>query len=278
MRVAITGAQGLLGQDLTRIFATHHEVLAFSRNELDVTVESRVRRRLRDLEPDWILHAAAFTQVDAAETQHEKTFETNVHGAKNVALAAAECGASILYYSTDYVFSGLATAPYREDDPTDPVNYYGFSKRQGERVVQSLCPASLIIRTSWLFGAGGNDFVSAIVKAAKNKGQLEVVADQRGKPTWTKDLADMSHRLVENQETGIYHVTNSGDCSWFEFARAIGSYLDLPCKIFPVRTDQDPRPAKRPPYSVLDNYALRRDGYSELRSWNEALAAFLKTS
>ncbi len=278
MRVAITGAQGMLGQDLTRIFASHHEVLALSRSELDVTVESRVRKRLRELEPDWILHAAAFTRVDEAETRHEQAFATNVHGAQNVALAATECGASILYYSTDYVFSGLATAPYREDDPTDPVNYYGFSKRQGERVVQSLCPTSLIIRTSWLFGAGGNDFVSAIVEAAKDKGRLEVVADQRGKPTWTKDLAGMSHRLVENQETGIYHVTNSGDCSWFEFARAIGGYLDLPCEILPVSTAQYPRPAKRPPYSVLDNYSLRRDGYGELRSWNEALAAFLKKS
>lgn len=278
MRIAITGAQGMLGQELTSVFSGRHEVFALSRKDLDVTVESQVEKRLREIAPEWILHAAAFTQVDDAETSRAKALEINAHGARNVALAADECGSCILYYSTDYVFSGLGTTPYREDDPTDPVNYYGFSKLEGERLVRSLCPASLIIRTSWLYGRGGEHFVGAIAEAAKNKRRLEVVEDQRGKPTWTTDLAGMSCRLVESRETGIYHVTNSGDCSWFEFARAIVSALSLPCEILPVSTARYPRPAKRPRYSVLDNYGLRRDGYGELQSWSEALEAFLRSS
>jgi len=277
MRVVITGAQGMLGRDLTCVFGSHHNVVALSKKDLDVTVTSQVRNKLQELKPDWILHAAAFTNVDDAEVQRENTLKVNVHGTRNVAQAAARCGASVLYYSTDYVFSGQAKTPYKEDSRTDPVNYYGFSKLQGERQVLSLCPSNLIIRTSWLFGSEGTHFVSAIAKAAKEKNRLEVVKDQRGKPTWTSDLARMSRSLVENKATGIYHVTNSGDCSWFEFACDIVRILNLPCKILPVNTGQYPRPAKRPYYSVLDNHGLKRDGYGELRSWNEALEAFLRT-
>ena len=275
MRVVITGARGMLAQDLARKFSTAHEVVPLSKSEMDVTSESRVRTRMDQIGPDVILHAAAFTRVDDAEINREKSFQINVQGTRNVAVAAAECRASLLYYSTDYVFSGHRSIPYQESDPPAPINYYGFTKLQGEREIQSLCPAHLIIRTSWLFGSGGKNFVCTIARAAREKIELEVVEDQLGKPTWTSDLAQISLGLVEDGRRGLYHVTNSGQCSWFEFARQIVSELGLPCQVRPVSAERFPRTASRPGYSVLDNTALRRDGYPELRSWREALRMFL---
>ena len=275
MRVVITGARGMLGQDLAQKFSTSHDVISLSKGEMDITSEDLVRTKMRQIAPDVILHAAAFTRVDDAETNREKSFQINAQGTRNVAVAAAECQASLVYYSTDYVFSGQRSMPYQESDLPDPVNYYGFTKLQGEREIQSLCPAHLIIRTSWLFGKGGENFVCSIARAARERGELEVVEDQHGKPTWTSDLAEMSLGLVEDERRGLYHVTNSGECSWFEFAREIVSELDLPCQVRPVLTDRFHRPARRPSYSVLDNTALGRDGYPELRSWRDALRIFL---
>jgi dTDP-4-dehydrorhamnose reductase len=275
MRVVITGARGMLGQDLAQKFSTSHDVISLSKGEMDITSENLVRTKMRQIAPDVILHAAAFTRVDDAETNREKSFQINAQGTRNVAVAAAECQASLVYYSTDYVFSGQCSIPYQESDLPDPVNYYGFTKLQGEREIQSLCPAHLIIRTSWLFGSGGKNFVCTIARAAREKIELEVVEDQLGKPTWTSDLAQISLGLLEDGRRGLYHVTNSGQCSWFEFAREIVSELDLPCQVRPVSAERFPRTASRPGYSVLDNTALRRDGYPELRSWREALRMFL---
>jgi dTDP-4-dehydrorhamnose reductase len=277
MRIVITGARGMLAQDLIQKFSARHDVVALPKSEMDVTSESLVRARMDQIGPDVILHAAAFTGVDDAETHREKSFQINAQGTRNLAVAASECRASLLYYSTDYVFPGHHSIPYQESDLPDPVNYYGFTKLQGEREILSLCPAHLIIRTSWLFGAGGENFVCTIARAAREKSELEVVEDQMGKPTWTSDLAEMSLALVEDGRRGLYHVTNSGECSWFEFARQIVSELGLHCRVRPVGTDRFPRPARRPNYSVLANSALHRDGYPELRSWKKALGIFLRT-
>ncbi len=267
----------MLGRALARKFSIDHDVIALSKGEMDVTAEDLVRSKMRQIDPDAILHTAAFTRVDEAETNREKSFRINAEGARIVAEAATACRASLLYYSTDYVFSGQRSIPYQESDLPEPVNYYGLTKLQGEREIQALCPAHLIIRTSWLFGEGGDNFVCTIARAARKQVELKVVEDQRGKPTWTSDLADTSLALVEDERRGVYHVTNSGHCSWFELASEIVSELALPCRVRPVPTDCTPRPARRPSYSVLDNTALGRDGYPELRSWKDALRSFLRS-
>lgn len=277
MRVLILGAGGMLGQALHAHFSTDHDVTALNRSDLDVTVEASVRKAIRDLQPQWVLHAAAFTRVDDAESLRQEALRVNAYGARNAALAAAESGASLLYYSTDYVFSGNRTIPYTESDLPNPVNHYGATKLLGEHFVRSLCPSHLILRTSWLFGEGGGNFVSSIIAVARSKERLEVVADQEGKPTWTGDLARMSATLTQTGASGLFHVTNSGHTSWYDFAKAIVEEMQIPCRIDPVTTDRYPRAARRPRFSVLENAELRRQGYPEMPHWRTALTNFLKS-
>jgi dTDP-4-dehydrorhamnose reductase len=276
MRIAITGTTGMLGQKLCQLLARRHDVFPLPIDKLDITSLEDTRRLVWKADPDWVIHAAAFTQVDQAESKPFEAYRVNALGTRNVAVAAVECDAAVLYYSTDYVFSGRTEEPYREWDEPEPINHYGRSKLAGERYVQLLCPRHLVIRTSWLFGPGGVNFVGKILERATKQKRIEVVDDQRGSPTLTHDLAEMSLRLIERESRGLYHVTNFGSCTWYEFAREILSHRGVPAEIVPVASGAFPTPAPRPAYSVLDNYLLKCEGIPLLPPWQDALARYLK--
>ncbi len=274
MKIAITGATGMLGQALCKAFSKH-SVYPLSSRQPDVTSLDDVRQKLSDLKPDWILHTAAFTRVDEAESNPFEAYRVNALGARNLAAAAVENGSRLVYYSTDYVFDGAQKRPYREWDPTNPLNEYGRSKLAGEFFVRSICPPHLVVRTSWLFGSKGPHFVERILQLAQERESLEVVSDQLGSPTFTSDLAYMTLVLVEGEKKGTYHVTNSGNCSWHELACEIVSLRGLSLQVNPIDSSAYPTLARRPANSVLENYLLELEGIPLLRSWKSALAAFL---
>ncbi|MGH9340468.1 MAG: dTDP-4-dehydrorhamnose reductase [Acidobacteriota bacterium] len=276
MRIAITGASGMLGHALRQAFETRHEVHALGRQDLDVTSIAQTRQVVGELKPDWILHAAAFTRVDDAESESVEAHRVNALGTRNLAAAACRQGSSICYYSSDYVFDGRQNRPYRERDPVNPLSEYGRSKLAGELFARELCPRHLIVRTSWLFGPNGSHFVDKIQQRAQATGRLSVLDDQRGCPTYTPDLAELTLVLVENGSLGTYHVTNSGDCTWYEFAREIISLRNLNVPISRMSSVELKVPAPRPAYSVLDNHLLKVEGISLLRPWQSALEQFLK--
>ena len=264
----------MLGQALCKALAKHRVSVLLSQ-DLDVTSLSAARRVFSDLKADWIVHTAAFTNVEAAELNSLEAYRVNAMGTRNIAVAASENNSRLLYYSTDYVFDGTLKRPYREWDPTAPLNQYGYSKLAGEHFVRSLCPTHLIIRTGWLFGPGGSHFVGKILARAQEEGHLQVVNDQRGSPTFTIDLAYMTLCLLEGDKRGIYHATNSGDCSWYEFAGEIVSRSGIDIRVSPIVSSDLPNAAPRPAQSVLENLSLKLDRIPLLRPWQHALAAFL---
>jgi dTDP-4-dehydrorhamnose reductase len=253
MKLLMTGAAGMLGQDVVAVAATAgHEVTSLSRADLDITDATAVRHALTDAAPDVVLNCAAWTDVDGAENHVEEALAVNGAGAGIVATAAAECGAWIIHVSSDYVFSGRKHEPYLESDPTEPLSAYGRSKLAGELAVRDAVPGRhTIVRSSWLFGTQGACFPATILTLAAERDELTVVADQVGCPTFTGDLAHALIGLCERPVAGILHVTGDGACSWYEFATAIVERAGLRCTIKPGRTEDLGRPAPRPAFSVL---------------------------
>ena len=278
MKIVVTGANGQLGRDLVRRLSAEHEVYGFGREALDVRDPDACRDVLRRVRPDVVVHAAAYTAVDRAESEPDEAFRVNADGTRNIAMAAEEVGAKLCYVSTDYVFDGRKGRPYDEYDDTNPLNVYGRSKRAGEWLVQALCRKFFIVRTAWVYGAHGQNFVKTMLRLARERDVIRVVDDQVGSPTYTVDLADFLARLVVTDRYGIYHATNAGSCSWYEFARAIFEEAGLHVRVEPCTTDEFPRPAPRPKYSVLDHMAIRTNGFPDLRHWREALKEFFKES
>jgi dTDP-4-dehydrorhamnose reductase len=274
MRVLVTGAGGQLGHDLVGAFADH-DVIAADHTALDVADRDEVLGLITAERPDAIVHAGAWTAVDACEEDPDRAYQVNALGTRYVADAARRVGARVCYVSTDYVFDGTKADPYVEWDATNPLSAYGRSKLGGER---ELDPDAIVVRTSWVCGAHGNNMVKTILRLAGEHDQLSFVDDQRGHPTFTADLAVMIHRLVTWQLPGVYHVTNQGAVSWFEFAQAVleASGQD-PARVSPIATvDLQPaRPAPRPANSVLDNAALRLGGIDLLPDFRDALARML---
>ncbi len=275
MKILITGATGMLGRRLVEVFQTRDTVFGFGRADLDVTDLDQVRHTVARLEPDWTIHAAAFTQVDEAEEKVEEVYRVNAQGTRNVALASAESGSRLVYFSSDYVFDGESNRPFREWDSPAPINQYGASKLAGEFMVKSIVPRHLIIRTSWLFGPDGTNFVAKIATRARAGESLRVVDDQWGSPSYTVDLAHKTSELVARGLAGTYHVTNSGHCSWFELAKTIVSTLGLESPVVPVPSSELPTPAIRPRYSVLENLMLQLDGLSPMPHWRAAVRSYL---
>ncbi|MBB6176096.1 dTDP-4-dehydrorhamnose reductase [Anoxybacillus tengchongensis] len=276
MKVIVTGAKGQLGTDVVHLFANQgYEVYGYGREELDITNFDQVKQVISEVKPDVVVHAAAYTKVDLAESQPDQAFLINAYGTRNVAVASEAVGAKLVYISTDYVFDGMATTPYNELAPTNPLSVYGKSKLAGEQFVRDLHSKFFIVRTSWVYGKHGDNFVKTMLKLAKERDELMVVNDQIGCPTYTVDLANCILELIQTEKYGVYHVSNSGHCSWYEFAKAIFEEVGIEVKVNPCTTKEFPRPAPRPMYSVFEHMALRLNGFHQMRNWREALKEFI---
>jgi dTDP-4-dehydrorhamnose reductase len=274
MKVLILGATGLLGQALVREW-TGDEVLAMGSRDVDIRDPAKVREMIGNGRPNWIVLAAAYTDVDGCESHREVAFSVNRDGAVNVAEAARQAGAKLIFLSSDYVFDGKKTSPYEVEDKRNPQSVYGHSKAEAEINLMKILPHCCIARTSWVFGAGGRCFPDTILRLAANRPALDVVNDQRGCPTYTVDLARAIIQLCRKNAGGIVHVTNAGDCSWFEFAQEIITGARLATEVRPVSSQQMARPAPRPAYSVLSATSLRRYGI-EMPEWKDALGRYLQ--
>jgi dTDP-4-dehydrorhamnose reductase len=276
VRILITGSHGMLGQDVVARFRGRHELYPLTRQDADFTVYPQIAGKIEGAKPEVVMHLAAFTAVDDCETRRDTALQINSEGTRNVALACREFRVPMLYISTDYVFDGEKAAPYLEDDATGPINVYGQSKLQGEKQVAELLDRYWIVRTSWLFGPMGRNFVRAILEKARNEGRLRVVNDQVGAPTYTADLAEKLEEIVQRAPFGIYHVTNQGFCSWFDFAREILRQAGLgEIEIAPIPTLAAGRPAPRPRNSRLENKRLELEGLGLLPKWQDALRRYL---
>jgi dTDP-4-dehydrorhamnose reductase len=278
LKVAICGAGGMLATDVREVFQQRgHEVFDLTINDLDITDITMVREKFSTIKPDVIFNAAAYTNVDGCESEPDLAYKVNSLGPRNLAIAANEAGAALVHISTDYVFGGVGNTPYREYDLTNPQSVYGKSKLDAELFVRNLCPRHYIVRTAWLFGINGNNFVRTMLRLAAERDTLTVVNDQLGSPTFTYDLAIALADLIEKPTYGTYHLTNSGECTWFEFTREILRQAGIEgVEVKPMTTEQLNRPANRPRYSVLDNYVWSMDGRVPLRNYREALADYLQ--
>lgn len=273
MRILIVGSNGMLGRDLVEIWKGDAIIPADSR-AADIREIGQVRKLATQEHPDWIVLTAAYTDVDGSERNPDLAFAVNRDGTKNVSLVARELGAKLCYLSTDYVFDGAGNRPYEPDDAVHPLNVYGASKAAGEQAVQQEAGHWLIIRTSWLFGTARVSFPEKILQAANSQPELKVVADQIGSPTYTKDLSTAIRDLVRADAHGIINITNSGTCSWFEFAKETLQRAGRGTPVFTIKSTESGRPARRPAHSVLSSKALASHGIV-LRSWQDALQAYL---
>lgn len=274
MKILVTGAQGQLGLEVAKQ-GSEHELILAGRGELDITNGRQVSYCLREFKPDAVVHCAAYTNVDGAESDEDGAFRVNVIGAQNIAAGCLETGARMVYVSTDYVFDGTKQGVYREFDPVNPRTVYGRTKWQGEELVRQILGRHYIVRTAWLYGEGKN-FVQTMLQLAEKQHALRVVADQIGTPTSTADVARAIYRLLDSEAYGIYHASCQGQCSWYDFACEIFRLAGKRVQVLPVTSEEFPRPAKRPAYSVLDNYMLRMTVGDPMRSWQEALAEYMQ--
>jgi dTDP-4-dehydrorhamnose reductase len=275
MKVMILGATGLLGKALIRE-GSGDEVTGLSSRDVDIRNAQQVREVLEKARPEWIVLAAAYTDVDGCESHQDLAFAVNRDGPVNVAKAAKQIGAKLIFLSSDYVFDGKNTVPYEIDDTLNPQSIYGRSKAEAELGLLEVLPECCIARTSWLFGRGGKCFPETILKLAATRPALDVVNDQRGCPTYTVDLARAIAELCRRGASGIVHVTNAGDCTWFDFAREIVKSAGLATDVLPVSSQQMARPAPRPAYSVLSPASLQRYEIV-MPAWRDALQRYLRS-
>lgn len=283
----VIGSGGLLGSELMRFLSERYTVYGATRADLDITDESSVIRYIEAVNPGLVLHCAAWTDVDACESDPDKATAINVDGAKHVGVGCREVGASMIFFSSDYVFNGLKKEPYLEDDQPAPLSVYGQTKLAAEKAVIELVEQATIIRTGWMYGLAGKSFVRTIIEAArrqqsdKEAGQtvppLRIVNDQIGSPTWTFDLAGQTQTILEHRLTGIIHAVGNGQTSWYDLAKRICSCMNLSVDIEPCSTDDLGRPAHRPAYSVLENRRLNDAGCDQMRPYQDALQEFINT-
>ena len=274
MRLLVTGGAGMLGQAVAAV-ATRlgHDVIPLSRADLDITDSDHVRRVVTAAEPGTVVNCAAWTDVDGAETAEAAAMAVNGAGAGNVARAAAESGARLVHVSTDYVFDGHKRSPWVESDPVGPVGAYGRSKLAGEEQVAAASEDYAIVRTAWLFGAGGRNFVDTMLSMGRDREEVDVVTDQIGSPTWSAHLAEALVELAERRrDVGVFHAAGSGACSWYELAVEVFDRAGVRCRVLPTTSERFPRAARRPAYSVLDT---ERDEAPVLPAWQEGVAGYL---
>lgn len=278
-KIFVTGAEGMLGSDLVHILAESGcDVIRSDIGDLDITKQDLVYKRFAEIKPDIIIHAAAYTDVDGAESEEDLCFAINRDGTRNVAHSAQQIDADLIYLSTDYVFDGTKHEPYVESDVTNSLGVYGRSKLAGEEEIRALCARHKICRSSWLFGAHGKNFVRTILRLAEERSEISVVDDQFGSPTYVVDLSRQLAKLVEINEAGIFHVTNTGVCSWFDFAKEIVNQSGVECEVKRMTSDELRRPAPRPARSVLENKRLKELGIHSMPHWKDALKRFLRST
>ena len=276
MKILVTGAGGMLGQALREQLSLEHEVVPLAQADLDVTDLGATCSVLGRAKPQVVIHAGAWTDVDGCERNPDRSWRVNALGSRNVAVACQDAGAACCYLSTDYVFDGEKPDPYTEFDRPNSISCYGASKLAGERYVQTLTARHWIVRSSWLFGPGGTNFVKTILTKARAGEALRVVDDQVGSPTYTHDLAGAIRHLIAGPCYGIWHLTNRGSCSWYDFAAAILEATGLGgARLEPITSKDLNRPAPRPRNSVLRNYCWELEGWPPLRPWSDALRDYL---
>lgn len=272
MNILLLGKSGLLGQALFRVFSNHHVIIAPTHNECDVTDKNQLEVFISKQSVDVVLNATGYAKVDDAEQNRDAAFLLNATAVKYLCQILAPKNIPLVHFSTDYVFDGTKNEGYTESDSPAPLSVYGASKAEGEKEILKSLKAFYLIRTSWIFGPGGKNFVDTMIELRHKNPEkpFEVVNDQKGCPTYTFDLAQAVFRLLETKNYGIYHIVNGGNCTWFEFAQEIFQQLGVPQEILPITSEQLNRPAKRPACSILQNTKLE-----PLRPWKQALADYL---
>lgn len=271
----IIGSEGMLGHDLVDVLSANHDISTTTIWTLDITDIDKTIETVRNINPDVVVHAAAFTDVDGSESKADLAYHVNALGTRNVAVACRETDSALVYICTDYVFDGDKGSPYYEYDQTNPLSVYGKTKHLGEVYIRDLLDKFYIVRTSWLYGFHGPNFITTMLKLAKTHDKISVVSDQIGSPTYTLDLAKSIAQLIEKPAYGIYHITNSDHCSWFEYAQLIFEIAGKNVELNPVTTEKFGSPAPRPKYSVLENYNWKMEGYDKIRSYKEALKDYM---
>jgi dTDP-4-dehydrorhamnose reductase len=277
----VIGSKGMLGKDLMGVLPSSFpddEVIGWDIEDIDIQKEEATATQIEKLQPDIVIHVAAYTDVDGCELDEEKAFAVNAEGTKHIVLAASRCRAKVVYLGTDYIFDGNKREPYLENDLPSPLNVYGRSKLKGEQYIQEWMKDALIIRTQWLYGSYGKNFVTSILQQATEKKVLSIVNDQVGSPTYTDDLAKAISILIGVDARGIFHVANSDLCTWYIFGQAILKLSGLDrVRVIPISSKEFGRPAVRPSYSVLNCQKLKKETGLALRPWAEALKDYLNT-
>lgn len=274
MKVLVTGANGQLGYDVIKqLNSVGIDYLATDRESLDITNKEQVTRVISDYNPDAVIHCAAYTAVDKAEDEKELCYSINVLGTRYIAQVCKEINAKMVYISTDYVFDGEGEKPFEITDKPNPINYYGQTKYEGELEVQKSLDKYFIVRISWVFGSNGNNFVKTMLKLGKEKDEISIVADQIGSPTYTPDLAELLIEMIKTNEFGVYHATNEGYCSWYEFACEIFKQAEIDIKVNSINTEDYPTKAVRPKNSML---CKTKSSFDLLPNWEVSLKKFIK--
>jgi dTDP-4-dehydrorhamnose reductase len=282
-KILVTGSNGQLGWELGQL-ATNYpafEFVFFDRSQLDLSFPESFEKIIQTIAPDCIVNTAAYTAVDKSETEKDLSYTVNATAVQVLAGICKNLAIPFFTYSTDYVFDGEATAPYATSTKVDPLNYYGSTKADGEKMAIEAYEDTIVIRTSWVFSSHGNNFVKTMLRLMKERAQLSIVADQKGRPTYAKDLALTTMKMIEaihagKTMKGIYHFANMGETTWFDFAAKIKAIAGLDCALHPIETKDFPTPAKRPVYSVLDTSKIEQDIEMHIRHWEDALLECIK--
>ncbi|SLM32997.1 RfbD [Desulfamplus magnetovallimortis] len=279
MKILLCGSNGQLGCDCIRVFEKEHKVMPFDLPEMDITDKQNVADLMQKTSPDLVINCAAYTQVDKCETNGDAAWAVNVEGAANLAEECRKLGALLFHVSTDYVFDGTKEPPlsYSETDPVNPLSVYGKTKLEGEKRIAEITEHHIIVRTAWLYGIGGQNFLKTMLRVALSDPErtIKVVNDQFGSPTWTLRLALQMERLIKIQGQGIYHATSEGYCSWYELAINFLKLMEVPFNIVPCATSEYPTPARRPANSILENVRLKRSDNNKMTGWRHGLEQFV---
>lgn len=276
MKILIIGSEGMLGHDLVDILSKENEVSTTTIDTLDITDIKKTIDTVKNINPDLVINAAAFTDVNGSEAKQDLAYKVNGIGTRNVAVACKETDSALVYICTDYVFDGKKGTSYAEYDQPNPLSVYGKTKLQGETFIRDILSKFYIVRTSWLYGYNGPNFITTMLKLAETRDSISVVNDQVGSPTYTVDLAKSIAELIKKPTYGIYHITNSGECSWYEYAKEIFEIAEIEIAVNPVSTEEYPQPAPRPKYSVLENYNWKMEGFPENRHYRDAIQEYMK--